>query len=364
MIIAGDSTQRQLFFAVTALFMALGEKGLIVPSKDKADSTSADSTSVVYQLSPLSDPIGEHWTSEQWLSWVAADCPRGPIEWKRNMNMYGGRCTYGTLPLVSYDRGMTTTPVIRGMEGLVRLATTSCDGAASAAGLEEHMKRLEGNGSDQRFKPSKNRALVVTNFRTLHLTHAFPYRPFENFVVEQSLSSPSSFKAALKADLLAILSTLEPSKGSTGANTLVYRTVNAVCGSATTVDYDRAYSAYTRGAVFTKKGGEGNYTVADCDEYVESSFPGASWSENGACLDTFLAMSGVERFWRLEVEVVGEIMEERREKEGKEGGGVGFFLLDAMELTKDNCEFAPDGRHFQKLNYLQLFVLAKALVPA
>ena len=207
-------------------------------------------------------------------------------------------------------------------------------------------------------KKSAGRTLVVTNFRTLHLLHMHPYLPFEDFVTEGRLANPTIFKNALKMDLLE---TIEELKRSRGSGTVVYRTINAACEELYTDLWKNATNGYKMGRTVRMKI-NGVYAVFEkrstCDDYVKTSLQGDqnSWGEEGPCYGTMLASTGADFFYKLELEVAQEV----KEAVG-EDGPVQFHLLDAMKITKPNCDKTTDGRHFHKINYAQLHVLAKGL---
>ena len=167
-IFAGDSTIRQLLFGWVGLLKAL-EEGSIVEND-----------------------VGTEWTSERWMEEIMEGCPSSMSEWERkeNQRFVGKRCAYGDTQIVQDFRGTSEDPEAMGVQ------FKYCDNKGGANLWDP----VHDNGMED-----KGRRLVVVNFRTLHLLHFYPARPFEDYVVLDGLMDSEKFLAFFEKELRALL---------------------------------------------------------------------------------------------------------------------------------------------------------------
>ena len=343
-IFAGDSTIRQLLFGWVGMLKAL-EEGIIVENE-----------------------VGTEWTSERWMEEIMEGCPSSQSDWERkeNQHLVGERCAYGDTQIIQDFRG--TSEVSRNDTILSRFAPrfliTANTLAQDPEAMNTQFKYCDNKGganlknsvyhNGEAMEKKGGRRLVVVNFRTLHLLHYYPVRLFEDYVVLNGLMDEDKFVAFFEKELRDLLSVLD----SWGGGTLVYKTTSAVCNSAYTGEYEEIMKSWEEGREYVdKKTGRG-ISRGECDSYVEASFPEGKWSEKGACLDTRLSMSGSSRMYDLEMAAFEKVV-----------GGINYpyntdsflVLLDAYDLTADNCDMTHDGRHFPKMSIALIYALSKGL---
>ena len=139
----------------------------------------------------------------------------------------------------------------------------------------------------------------------------------------------------------------------------MYKTTSAVCESAHTGDYEELIKSWEEGKEYIDKETGGRTGRGECDPYVETSFPEAKWSENGACLDTRLSMSGSSRMYDLELAAFEKVVKEVNYPLNSDSF---LVLLDAYDMTADNCDMTHDGRHFPKMSIALIYALSKGLM--